>query len=62
MSVSGTLDFVWGMSSIVRHTTSRLEFITNLMHNFDVLTSTVSFIWAPSTRGGVAYGVKLTLY
>jgi hypothetical protein len=27
-----------------------------------VLTSIVSFIWAPSTRGGVAYGVKLTLY
>jgi hypothetical protein len=29
---------------------------------FDVLTSIVSFILAPSTRGGVAYGVKLTLY
>jgi hypothetical protein len=25
---------------------------------FDVLTSIVSFIWAPSTRGGVAYGVR----
>jgi hypothetical protein len=23
-----------------------------------VLTSIVSFIWAPSTRGGVAYGVR----
>jgi hypothetical protein len=29
---------------------------------FDMLTSIVSFIWAPSTRGGVTYGVKLTLY
>jgi hypothetical protein len=25
---------------------------------FDVVTSIVSFIWAPSTRGGVAYGVR----
>jgi hypothetical protein len=38
------------------------DFTTNLMNNFDVLTSIVSFIWAPSTRVGVAYGVKLTLY
>jgi hypothetical protein len=26
--------------------------------DFDVPTSIVSFIWAPSTRGGVAYGVR----
>jgi hypothetical protein len=25
---------------------------------FDVVTSIVSFIWAPSTRGGVVYGVR----
>jgi hypothetical protein len=29
-----------------------------LLDYFDVLTSIVSFIWAPSTRGGVAYGVR----
>jgi hypothetical protein len=30
----------------------------NMKKPFDVLTSIVSFIWAPSTRGGVAYGVR----
>jgi hypothetical protein len=33
-------------------------FVLPLPQLFDVLTSIVSFIWAPSTRGGVAYGVR----
>jgi hypothetical protein len=32
--------------------------VLNGSNVFDVLTSIVSFIWAPSTRGGVAYGVR----
>jgi hypothetical protein len=48
-------DFVYELFVMFQIHYYILQFCVN---NFDVLTSIVSFIWAPSTRGGVAYGVR----
>jgi hypothetical protein len=40
---------------------TRVSIVSDTSHRgkcFDVITSIVSFIRAPSTRGGVAYGVR----
>jgi hypothetical protein len=54
---------MWIIKEITHYFKNAVEFLVAYTNEikfavFDVVTSIVSFIWAPSTRGGVAYGVR----